>query len=253
MRDFIESFKKLIRFVVTIFASREFAFIYCLVGTASQVTHTYFLTEAISSFSGNFRMFQAVLISFFISSSLLYFVAIADNSDTKESRRTHLAINIFMIIEILINLYYYTRHLIIDSETLQIFDFVFAAIISGLLPITIKLYANTIRAKEWIDELAVPVPDKEEDGIDLHEKISNLIDNRFLELDIPEVDTSNFVTKEYIENKFKEDLDTEVANIFDKNQKLFLTQFENKCKVFMKKELDNNLTKIAPEIKSFDK
>lgn len=152
MKKIIDGFRKIIRFIVTIFASREFAFIYCLIGCASQIAHTYFLTEAISSFHGGFKTFQAVLMSTFISSSLLYFVAIADNADTKESKRIHLAVNVFMIIEILINSYYYCRHLIIDAAEIKIFDFVFAILVSCLIPVTIKLYASQIRAKEWFEE-----------------------------------------------------------------------------------------------------
>lgn len=152
MKKIIDGFRKIIRFIVTIFASREFAFIYCLIGCASQIAHTYFLTDAISSFHGGFKTFQAVLMSTFISSSLLYFVAIADNSDTKESKRIHLAVNVFMIIEILINTYYYCRHLIIDAAEIKVFDFIFAILVSCLIPVTIKLYASQIRAKEWFEE-----------------------------------------------------------------------------------------------------
>lgn len=154
MKSFIERFKSFIRFIVTIFASREFGFMYCLLGTFAQVTHTYFLTESISSFSGGFRTFQAILLSAFISSSLLYFVAIADNTEGKESRRIHLAINIFAFIEIVINFYYYSRHLIIDSAQMQIFDFIFAILVSCLIPITIKLYGGLIKAREWMSEIS---------------------------------------------------------------------------------------------------
>lgn len=154
MKSFIERFKSFIRFIVTIFASREFGFMYCLLGTFAQVTHTYFLTESISSFSGGFRTFQAILLSAFISSSLLYFVAIADNTEGKESRRIHLAINIFAFIEIVINFYYYSRHLIIDSAQMQIFDFIFAILVSCLIPITIKLYGGLIKAREWMTEIS---------------------------------------------------------------------------------------------------
>ena len=88
------------------------------------------------------------MLSFFISSSLLYFVVIADNGESKESKRIRLSVNLFMIIEILINFYYYARHLIIDAEKVQIFDFIFATLVSCLIPVTIKLYAslNSIKA-----------------------------------------------------------------------------------------------------------
>lgn len=149
-----KSFKKFIKSFVSIFASREFAFVYCLIGTFGQITHCYFLLYSVSSFDGWFRSLQAVVLSIFISSSLLYFVSIADKDDEEqEYKRITRAINMFMVIEIAINLYYYAQHLLIQSPQLRVFDFVFAVVISCLLPITIKLYANSIKAKEWLKEL----------------------------------------------------------------------------------------------------
>jgi Co/Zn/Cd efflux system component len=81
-------------------------------------------------------------------------VAIADKDDEpKEYRRVMRAVNLFMVVEILINIYYYARHLIIDAPEMRIFDFVFGAVVSALIPVTIKLYANSIRAKQWLREL----------------------------------------------------------------------------------------------------
>jgi hypothetical protein len=261
MKNFIFKFKKLIRFIVSVFASREFAFIYCLIGTTTQVTHTYFLTYAISSFSGNFQHIQATLVAFFISSSLLYFVAIADNSGTKESKKIHLAINIFMVIEILINFYYYTRHLILDAENVQIFDFVFAVLISCLLPVTIKLYANTIQARSWITEMETDEPGITESGTvpaplsspDIEKLVETTIDQQLEkfkgELVTIAKESANYEeiyqkTKDSIINS----LDADISHIFEKNQSLFLSQFENKCKVFIKKQLtDENIDKNLPE------
>ena len=59
----IENFKYLIRLIVSIFASREFAFIYCIIGTLSQTAHTYYLIENISSLSGWLKVFQAAGLS----------------------------------------------------------------------------------------------------------------------------------------------------------------------------------------------
>lgn len=253
MKNFIFKFKKLIRFIVSVFASREFAFIYCLVGTTTQVTHTYFLTYAISSFSGNFQHIQATLVSFFISSSLLYFVAIADNSGTKESKKIHLAINIFMVIEILINFYYYTRHLIIDAENVQIFDFVFAILISCLLPVTIKLYANTIQAKSWITEMEADesgtTSTSDISASDIEQLVESAIDQQLEKFKDELVSIAKESTNyEEIYQKTKDSiinsLDADITHIFEKNQSLFLSQFENKCKVFIKKQLtDENIDK----------
>jgi hypothetical protein len=185
MKTFIEKFKNVIRFIVSIFVSREFAFIYCLSGTIAQVAHTWFLTYNISSFDGWFRTFQAVLISFFISSSLLFFVSIADESeDTKESKRIRIAVNVFMIIEILINIYYYTRHLIIDSKTIQIFDYIFGVLVACLIPVTIKLYASTIKAKEWMKTMSDTVIPKETILDEIKTENSNLLKFTQEELDI---------------------------------------------------------------------
>jgi hypothetical protein len=259
MKDFIEKFKKLIRFAVTIFASREFAFIYCLIGTLSQLAHTYYLTESISSLEGNWKIIQAMLMSFFISSSLLYFVAIADGQDTKESKRINLAVNLFMIIEIAINFYYYSRHLLIDSAQIQIFDFIFAVVVSCLIPVTIKLYANTIKAKEWMEDMTKKnevknygeVEDKLFDG-EIDPKLEELIGytvNQKIEHYrnditgfaketglIDEVQIKQFIENKFFQMKkeFDELIDPEIAKIFEKNKNLFLKQFEDKCKFLMK-------------------
>jgi hypothetical protein len=51
-------------------------------------------------------------------------------------------------------LYYYSRHLLIDAEKIQIFDFIFAILISTFIPVTIKLFGSHIRAKEWTEEIS---------------------------------------------------------------------------------------------------
>ena len=152
MKDFVLSFRKFVRFFTSIIASREFAMVYCVIGTLTQVTHTYYLAATVSSYTGLFQIFQALLLSVFISASLLYFVSIADSDAPEEERkRVNRAILLFTIMEMGINLYYYTRHLIIDAPEMRIFDFLFGAAISMLIPYTIKLYSNTIKAKEWFD------------------------------------------------------------------------------------------------------
>lgn len=152
MKDFVLSFRKFVRFFTSIIASREFAMVYCVIGTLTQVTHTYYLAATVSSYTGLFQIFQALLLSVFISASLLYFVSIADsNAPEEERKRVNRAILLFTIMEMGINLYYYTRHLIIDAPEMRIFDFLFGAAISMLIPYTIKLYSNTIKAKEWFD------------------------------------------------------------------------------------------------------
>lgn len=152
MKDFVLSFRKFVRFFTSIIASREFAMVYCVIGTLTQVTHTYYLAATVSSYTGLFQIFQALLLSVFISASLLYFVSIADSDAPEEERkRVNRAILLFTIMEMCINLYYYTRHLIIDAPEMRIFDFLFGAAISMLIPYTIKLYSNTIKAKEWFD------------------------------------------------------------------------------------------------------
>lgn len=143
--------KKFIRFLVTNFASREFAFIYCIIGTLAQTSHTYYLIESISSLSGWGKQLQAIGLSVFISSSLLFFTAIADaESESKEHKRIHFAVNLFMVIEILINSYYYVSHLLIKDS--RVFDSIFALLVSCLIPVTIKLYAGVIQVRKWADD-----------------------------------------------------------------------------------------------------
>ena len=181
-----DTFKKFIKSFVSIFASREFAFVYCLIGTFGQITHCYFLLYSVSSFDGWFRSLQAIILSIFISSSLLYFVSIADKDDEEqEYKRITRAINMFMVIEIAINLYYYAQHLLIQSTQLRLFDFIFAVVISCLLPITIKLYANSIKAKDWLkefDEQDEPIDDtisfKSLEIEDIKPKLDSIIEEK---------------------------------------------------------------------------
>lgn len=148
--------KKFIRFLVTNFASREFAFIYCIIGTLAQTSHTYYLIESISSLSGWGKQLQAIGLSVFISSSLLFFTAIADaESESKEHKRIHFAVNLFMVIEILINSYYYVSHLLIKDS--RVFDSIFALLVSCLIPVTIKLYAGVIQVRKWAVDESVDV------------------------------------------------------------------------------------------------
>ena len=243
---------------------------YCLLGTFAQVTHTYFLTESISSFSGGFRTFQAILLSAFISSSLLYFVAIADNTEGKESRRIHLAINIFAFIEIVINFYYYSRHLIIDSAQMQIFDFIFAILVSCLIPITIKLYGGLIKAREWMSEISNKKETEYKNNIETKEveiqhKEPEQQTEKFVEelidlSDTPKIENNDSILKEqYIQqqielainkriNEFKElaenqeipeesintIIDKKFESIKDLLTEQILEKFETKQEIFMR-------------------
>lgn len=274
MKKYLHSFRNVIRFITSIFASREFALIYCVIGTIGQVAHTYYLTSSISSLEGNWKIAQAMLLSIFISSSLLYFTAISDNEQTEESKKIHLAVTLFTVIEILINIYYYTRHLIIDGEQTQWFDFVFSVMISCLIPITIKLYSSHIRAKEWFDEFAEDKPkvdvesvvDKEElikiyemieqDKKELLDHISELktfveenkssdgIDNvtNLVKTFIEESENKNLAVDEqiiYIKQQLDKikftDLEDKISSIFNDKSQKFLTQFENKLKMLQAK------------------
>lgn len=192
----IEKFKNFIRFVVSIFASREFAFIYCVIGTLSQTAHTYYLIESISSLQGFGKIIQAIGLSIFISSSLLFFTAIAPAKEVdkygekmykSESDKTiHIAVNLFMVIEIIINVYYYASHLLIKVVESNIFDFIFAILVSCLIPVTIKLYAGIIQANEWFESLKTkdnkndyePNNNKINSESNLRTKESNNISNR---------------------------------------------------------------------------
>lgn len=203
MKKFILNFKQTIRFIVAIITSREFAFLYCVLGTIGQIAHTYYLTNSISSLEGGWRTTQAVMLSIFISSSLLYFTAIADNDDTKESRKIHLAVTLFTVIEILINIYYYSRHLIIEQTDYQIFDFIFAVLVSCLIPITIKLYSSHIRAKEWVLDIEGETQEINNDSIDKKESAEEIISiqsNMSNEMDDIEIDG----TLEFDDSNIKE-------------------------------------------------
>lgn len=165
--------KKFIRFLVTNFASREFAFIYCIIGTLAQTSHTYYLIESISSLSGWGKQLQAIGLSVFISSSLLFFTAIADaESESKEHKRIHFAVNLFMVIEILINSYYYVSHLLIKDS--RVFDSIFALLVSCLIPVTIKLYAGVIQVRKWADVDGESKTQRIDESVDVDETTPKL-------------------------------------------------------------------------------
>ena len=155
MKQFLINFKNIIQFSVSIIASREFAFVYCVFGTIAQTAHTYYLLDGISSLDGWWKITQSVLLSFFISSSLLYFTAISDSNDkTSSGKRVLNAVTLFMWLEIVINLYYYSKHIVIDTnnyDTNNLFQLGFGVLIACIIPVTIKLYSSQIRAKEWLD------------------------------------------------------------------------------------------------------
>lgn len=237
--SFIAKFKTGIRFVVSIFASREFGFVYCLIGTLAQIAHTYFLVTNISSLTGGWKTAQAMAISVFISSSLLFFTAIASNDESKDSRRIHLAVNLFMVIEILINFYYYSRHLLLDNANVQIYDFVFGVLVACLIPVTIKLYAGLIQAKEWLEEFSgksnESVPEKE-----LQSLIEKTVSEQLSHIVLPE---QEYVSDEHIREIAKQlftnvqdEIDERVAKSFQQNSEIFLRQFENKLRYIIDKK-----------------
>lgn len=237
--SFIAKFKTGIRFVVSIFASREFGFVYCLIGTLAQIAHTYFLVTNISSLTGGWKTAQAMAISVFISSSLLFFTAIASNDDSKDSRRIHLAVNLFMVIEILINFYYYSRHLLLNNANVQIYDFVFGVLVACLIPVTIKLYAGLIQAKEWLEEFSgksnESVPEKE-----LQSLIEKTVSEQLSHIVLPE---QEYVSDEHIREIAKQlftnvqdEIDERVAKSFQQNSEIFLRQFENKLRYIIDKK-----------------
>lgn len=237
--SFIAKFKTGIRFVVSIFASREFGFVYCLIGTLAQIAHTYFLVTNISSLTGGWKTAQAMAISVFISSSLLFFTAIASNDDSKDSRRIHLAVNLFTVIEILINFYYYSRHLLLDNANVQIYDFVFGVLVACLIPVTIKLYAGLIQAKEWLEEFSgksnESVPEKE-----LQSLIEKTVSEQLSHIVLPE---QEYVSDEHIREIAKQlftnvqdEIDERVAKSFQQNSEIFLRQFENKLRYIIDKK-----------------
>lgn len=217
----IEKFKNLIRFIVSIFASREFAFVYCIIGTLAQTAHTYYLIESVSSLEGWGKIFQAIGLSIFISSSLLFFTAIADNDETnKDYRRIHLAVNLFMFIEIIINLYYYASHLIIKTDSIEIFDFIFAILVSCLIPVTIKLYAGIIQAKEWFESFKENNMENNDNNVqdsnvqktinDLQEHIKVLEEEMVKITAVPNKNHDNDVSKEFLEQQKEKQIIPEI-------------------------------------------
>lgn len=250
MKKISQKLKKYIRFLVSIIASREFAFFYVLLGTISQVAHTYFLLENISSLEGNWKIFQAVILSIFISGSLLYWVAIADDEDISKKgiedyKRANIAIWIFTIVEILTNIYYYSRHLILNliETEYRIFDFVFSILISCLIPISIKMFSANIRSKNWILEFETDIQNK--NNLINNLNVENISEEKLLEMlkpmianfenSIKDIEDINQEKIDILINQklvsLNNDIDKQISSSYQKNQELFLTQFENKVKM----------------------
>ena len=250
MKKFLINFKSIIQFLVSIIASREFAFIYCVFGTIAQTAHTYYLLDGISSLNGWWKITQSVLLSFFISSSLLYFTAISDTNDKSiAGKRVLNAVTLFMWLEIVINLYYYSKHIIIDTNNFNVnnlFQLAFGVLIACIIPVTIKLYSSQIRAKEWL-EIELNNNKIDNENIDI---ISTEIDKLNQRLDnLSSIDSFDLGTnpKEYISNLIDEMFNNNLNKInnsielsFNKHSDLALKQFENKLKMTLQ---ENQLNK----------
>jgi hypothetical protein len=233
----MNKFKTIVQNTIIIFVSREFAFLYCVFGAMAQVAHTYYLTVHISSLTGYNKVLQAVVLSIFISTSLLYFTSVSTNEKTDSAKRVRQAVTLFMIIEILINCYYYSRHLLLENYNNGLgniilnnwFDFVFAVLISCMIPVTLKLYSTHIRAKEWVDEMNAPVVIEQDTNyvkIDELEKIHNRLDRN------DEIFNSNIdIFNNKLDNKlreFEDNVDSSIKDSFEKNSTLFINQYKNK-------------------------
>ena len=141
----------------------------------------------------------------------MYFVSIADSDDEEqEYKRVKRAINLFMYIEILMNMYYYCQHLIIIAKPIRVFDFLFSIIIAALIPITIKLYSNSIRAKAWIKEI-------EERSKEIPNQSNNLpVQDNLRKEEIIRTITSEFEKVKEIDKNYIEQLIDEKLRSFKK-------------------------------------
>ena len=125
--------------------------------------------------------------------------------------------------------------------------------ISCLIPITIKLYSSFIRAKEWLIDIehnkdALQSTDLLESQNDLSEEkmvelIKPLIENFEKELsDLKNIDNLNQEKIDILfENKIKQlnvDIEKQISSSYQKNQDLFLKQFDNKIKVLTEKYIN---------------
>lgn len=233
MKLSINSFKTFVKKAVTIFSSREFAFIYAVLGSLSLVAHCYYLVASVSSFTGAFKVIQAVALSTFISTSLLYFVSIADkDDDPKEYKRVMRGVNLFMYIEIAMNLYYYCRHLIIDVPEMRIFDFIFGGLISCLIPITIKLYANSIKAKQWLKEV-----EEKSSTEPISINIDQLIESKINQIDIESI----------VKDKVQSYIPSENQSIDISEIK---SQLQGEIETIVKNKIQSEIESIKDDLKS---
>lgn len=264
MKKFLIKFKKIVQFLVSIVASREFAFIYCVFGTIAQTAHTYYLLDGISSLDGGWKITQSIILSLFISSSLLYFTAISDSNDKSPAgKRVINAVMLFMWLEIIINLYYYSKHIVIETisknQQPDYYQLGFGVLIACIIPITIKLYSSQIRAKEWVDmdfsddgeeKINSSVTTEIFENINLIASRQNTVDKKLDQILMDNESKSNenldlgTNPKEYIDGQINEAISNNMSKIndeieksFNKQTDLFTKQFENKMKLMVSQSI----------------
>ena len=178
----------------------------------------------------------------------MYFVSISDSSDEEsEQKRIRRAVNLFMVMEILMNMYYYCQHLIIKAETMRVFDFIFGTIISCLIPVTIKLYSNSIKAKQWIQEIEsrqtndtenINQPNlSQEPGLsksDVQEIVNITVEEKIKEVEIP-------INKEQVQKTIEEVLDERLKQIHEDGYSVDDLLFESRLKSMVEEKVNEAL------------
>lgn len=141
---------KLMR-IATVFASREAAFMYAVLGIITQIFHNWWVSYQISSFNGVVKTSQAIIMATFISFALLYFTL----RSTGRNRKVETLMWIFFIFEAFLNTFYYVHKLIFvpgfanaDWLSLSI-----AIPFAFMIPFTLKSYGGEIKVNDEESEV----------------------------------------------------------------------------------------------------
>ena len=155
--------------------SREAGFIFAIFGVLSQTVHTWFITVELSSLDGWLRFVQAGIMSIFLNGALLYFILKGTSDDPAVAKRYRTLVNWFAVLEMGINLYYWSyKYMIEPWPEINWGRMIIAIPFAILLPIVLASYSYEVRVDDYSDnddDNQLPEPE------DITAKVQEIFDN----------------------------------------------------------------------------
>jgi hypothetical protein len=151
--------QKIVRFLnstIKSIASPRAGFLFALLGTITQTTHTWFIALQFSSFTGAGAVLQAAVMSLFLSGGLLYYIVKTGQATAFADKMKYNKIaNLFMALEIFINLFYWCQKIVFNPwlvenayDTIVWHELTVAIPFSILIPVILKTYGGEINFNE---------------------------------------------------------------------------------------------------------